>query len=182
MSTGRRKLLQCLLSIHSTLNSSEPYYVLNNLYITDYCVWIQKTRFFLITVAPRYQTLYIYYKYTYQYIHSTTKCVTSIHTNMSHTVSMCHIGMYTCHTYCQYVPYWYVYLSHILTCSHTVHCLCTVCIVVQYVCIIAVQQSCQFYHHYKQLGTKFWYWSWVVFSLYSAKQVQKLAEELDEVC
>ena len=59
ISAGRRKLLQCLLSIQSTLNSSEPYYVLNNLYITDYCVWIQKTRFFLLTAVPRYQTLYI---------------------------------------------------------------------------------------------------------------------------
>ncbi|XP_064404821.1 protein SHQ1 homolog isoform X2 [Halichondria panicea] len=38
---GRRKLLQSLLSVHHALNSSEPYYVLNNLYITDYCVWVQ---------------------------------------------------------------------------------------------------------------------------------------------
>ncbi|CAI8047920.1 Protein SHQ1 homolog, partial [Geodia barretti] len=39
---GRRKLLQCLLDIRRILNSSEPYYVMNNLYITDYCVWIQR--------------------------------------------------------------------------------------------------------------------------------------------
>ena len=39
--TGRRKVLQCLLDIHQLLNSSEPYYILNNLYITDYCVWLQ---------------------------------------------------------------------------------------------------------------------------------------------
>jgi hypothetical protein len=39
---GRRKLLQCLLDIRTILNSSEPYYVMNNLYITDYCVWIQR--------------------------------------------------------------------------------------------------------------------------------------------
>ncbi len=38
---GRRKLLQSLLSVHHALNSSEPYYVLNNLYLTDYCVWVQ---------------------------------------------------------------------------------------------------------------------------------------------
>ena len=41
--SGRRKVLQCLLDIHQLLNSSEPYYVLNNLYITDYCVWMQHT-------------------------------------------------------------------------------------------------------------------------------------------
>ena len=39
---GRRKLLQCLLDVRRILNSSEPYYVMNNLYITDYCVWIQR--------------------------------------------------------------------------------------------------------------------------------------------
>ncbi|KAL5460557.1 hypothetical protein EMCRGX_G034009, partial [Ephydatia muelleri] len=39
---GRRKLLQCLLSVRRTLNQTEPFYVMNDLYITDYCVWIQK--------------------------------------------------------------------------------------------------------------------------------------------
>ncbi len=42
---GRRKLLQCLLAIHQTLSSSEPYYVLNSLFLTDYCVWIQRARY-----------------------------------------------------------------------------------------------------------------------------------------
>ena len=44
-SVGRQKLLQCLLSIHQTLSTSEPYYILNNLYITDYCVWVQHSRY-----------------------------------------------------------------------------------------------------------------------------------------
>ena len=39
---GRRKLLQCLLTVRQTLNQTEPFYVMNNLYITDYCIWIQK--------------------------------------------------------------------------------------------------------------------------------------------
>lgn len=39
---GRRKLLQCLLIVQRTLNQTEPFYVMNDLYITDYCVWIQK--------------------------------------------------------------------------------------------------------------------------------------------
>jgi protein SHQ1 len=39
---GRRKLLQCLLAVRGILNSAEPYYIMNNLYISDYCVWIQK--------------------------------------------------------------------------------------------------------------------------------------------
>lgn len=39
--TGRHKVLQCLLDIHQLLNSSELYYILNNLYITDYCAWLQ---------------------------------------------------------------------------------------------------------------------------------------------
>ena len=41
---GKYKLLQCLLSIHQILNSAEPYYILNNLYISDYCVWIQHVK------------------------------------------------------------------------------------------------------------------------------------------
>ena len=40
---GKSCLLKCLLSVRSLLNSSEPYYILNNLYVTDYCGWIQST-------------------------------------------------------------------------------------------------------------------------------------------
>ena len=39
---GRRKLLQCLLSVRRTLNQTEPFYVMNDLYVTDYCIWVQK--------------------------------------------------------------------------------------------------------------------------------------------
>ncbi|CAI6367034.1 unnamed protein product [Macrosiphum euphorbiae] len=35
-------LLTCLLDIHKLFNSSEPRYVLNELYIKDYCIWIQQ--------------------------------------------------------------------------------------------------------------------------------------------
>ncbi|XP_074646856.1 protein SHQ1 homolog [Tubulanus polymorphus] len=40
-SLGRKYLLKCLLDIHQILCHSESYYILNDLYITDYCVWIQ---------------------------------------------------------------------------------------------------------------------------------------------
>ena len=40
---GKIKLLQCLISIHKVFTSTEPYHVLNNLYITDYCIWIQRS-------------------------------------------------------------------------------------------------------------------------------------------
>lgn len=39
---GRRKLLKCLLEIHDLFNDDDPRFILNDLYITDYCVWIQK--------------------------------------------------------------------------------------------------------------------------------------------
>ena len=41
---GRRQLLKCLLEIHAVCREDDPWYLLNDLYITDYCVWIQKTR------------------------------------------------------------------------------------------------------------------------------------------
>ncbi|KAI5701062.1 hypothetical protein M8J75_005735 [Diaphorina citri] len=40
LSQGKRSILKCLLSIHSIFNSSEPRYILNQLYIQDYCIWI----------------------------------------------------------------------------------------------------------------------------------------------
>lgn len=33
-----------MLEVRDTLNNCEPYYILNNLYITDYAVWLQKAR------------------------------------------------------------------------------------------------------------------------------------------
>lgn len=41
LSLGRRQVLKCLLKIHELFDSSEPRYLLNQLYITDYCIWIQ---------------------------------------------------------------------------------------------------------------------------------------------
>ncbi|XP_025414881.1 protein SHQ1 homolog [Sipha flava] len=37
-------LLTCLLDIYKLFNSSEPRYVLNQLYIKDYCIWIQQIK------------------------------------------------------------------------------------------------------------------------------------------
>lgn len=38
---GRRCLLKCLLDTHQLLIDADQHYILNDLYITDYCVWIQ---------------------------------------------------------------------------------------------------------------------------------------------
>lgn len=39
---GRKFILKCFLEIHSIFNESgDSRYILNDLYITDYCVWIQ---------------------------------------------------------------------------------------------------------------------------------------------
>ena len=38
---GRRKLVQCLLSVRQIFNLTEHHYILNDLYVTDYCVWVQ---------------------------------------------------------------------------------------------------------------------------------------------
>ena len=43
-SLGRRRLLKCLLEVHSLLIDTDSRYILNDLYITDYCVWIQSAR------------------------------------------------------------------------------------------------------------------------------------------
>lgn len=39
---GRRQILKCLLEIHALCLEEDPWFLLNDLYITDYCVWIQK--------------------------------------------------------------------------------------------------------------------------------------------
>ena len=41
---GKQQVLRCLLDIHKILGESYPRYILNDLYITDYCVWIQTAR------------------------------------------------------------------------------------------------------------------------------------------
>jgi len=40
--SGKRQLLKCLLGVHCLFNLSNPRYLLNRLYIEDYCVWIQE--------------------------------------------------------------------------------------------------------------------------------------------
>lgn len=41
---GHRLILKCLLNIRSTFIDGENRYLLNDLYINDYCVWIQYAR------------------------------------------------------------------------------------------------------------------------------------------
>jgi protein SHQ1 len=40
--SGKRQLLKCLLDIHRLFSQSNPRYLLNRLFIEDYCVWIQE--------------------------------------------------------------------------------------------------------------------------------------------
>uniref|UniRef100_A0A1B6H022 Protein SHQ1 homolog n=1 Tax=Cuerna arida TaxID=1464854 RepID=A0A1B6H022_9HEMI len=42
MKLGRRQVLKCLLEVHSLFTHSEPRYLLNQLYISDYCIWLQR--------------------------------------------------------------------------------------------------------------------------------------------
>ncbi|NXN94080.1 SHQ1 protein, partial [Rhinopomastus cyanomelas] len=41
---GKAAVLKCLLDIHKIFLESDPAYILNDLFITDYCIWIQKTK------------------------------------------------------------------------------------------------------------------------------------------
>uniref|UniRef100_A0A8C0WB58 Protein SHQ1 homolog n=1 Tax=Castor canadensis TaxID=51338 RepID=A0A8C0WB58_CASCN len=41
---GKNAVLKCLLDIHKIFQENDPAYILNDLYISDYCVWIQKTK------------------------------------------------------------------------------------------------------------------------------------------
>ncbi|KAJ8259748.1 hypothetical protein GJAV_G00172970 [Gymnothorax javanicus] len=41
---GKACVLKCLLDIHRIFRESDPAYILNDLYITDYCVWIQRVK------------------------------------------------------------------------------------------------------------------------------------------
>ncbi|XP_064580466.1 protein SHQ1 homolog isoform X4 [Zonotrichia leucophrys gambelii] len=42
---GKAAVLKCLLDIHKIFLESDPAYILNDLFITDYCIWIQKVKF-----------------------------------------------------------------------------------------------------------------------------------------
>eukprot|EP00736_Rhodelphis_marinus_P012534 Rmarinus@m.13383 len=39
---GNRAVVKCLLGIHHTLQRSDAFFVLNDIYVTDYCVWAQR--------------------------------------------------------------------------------------------------------------------------------------------
>ncbi|XP_041080452.1 protein SHQ1 homolog isoform X2 [Polyodon spathula] len=41
---GKACVLKCLLDIHKIFRENDPAYILNDLYISDYCVWIQKAK------------------------------------------------------------------------------------------------------------------------------------------
>ncbi|XP_062852788.1 protein SHQ1 homolog [Trichomycterus rosablanca] len=41
---GKPFVLKCLLAIHKIFRENEPAYILNDLYITDYCIWIQRVK------------------------------------------------------------------------------------------------------------------------------------------
>ncbi|KAM7062704.1 protein SHQ1 homolog isoform 1-T1 [Molossus nigricans] len=41
---GKSAVLKCLLDIHRIFQETDPAYILNDLYISDYCVWIQKAK------------------------------------------------------------------------------------------------------------------------------------------
>ncbi|KAJ7317019.1 hypothetical protein JRQ81_003181 [Phrynocephalus forsythii] len=41
---GKSAVLKCLLDIHKIFRENDPAYILNDLYITDYCIWIQKVK------------------------------------------------------------------------------------------------------------------------------------------
>ncbi|NXN41029.1 SHQ1 protein, partial [Rhinoptilus africanus] len=41
---GKAAVLKCLLDVHKIFRENDPAYILNDLFITDYCIWIQKTK------------------------------------------------------------------------------------------------------------------------------------------
>lgn len=41
---GKSAVLKCLLDVHKVFQENDPAYILNDLYISDYCVWIQKAK------------------------------------------------------------------------------------------------------------------------------------------
>ncbi|XP_071612424.1 protein SHQ1 homolog isoform X1 [Heliangelus exortis] len=41
---GKAAVLKCLLDIHKIFRENDPAYILNDLFITDYCIWIQKSK------------------------------------------------------------------------------------------------------------------------------------------
>ncbi|XP_062299901.1 protein SHQ1 homolog isoform X1 [Scomber scombrus] len=44
LQSGKACVLKCLLDIHRVFRQNDPAYILNDLYITDYCIWIQRVK------------------------------------------------------------------------------------------------------------------------------------------
>ncbi|KAK2862576.1 hypothetical protein Q5P01_002109 [Channa striata] len=44
LQSGKACVLKCLLDIHKVFRENDPAYILNDLYITDYCIWIQRAK------------------------------------------------------------------------------------------------------------------------------------------
>ncbi|XP_075997370.1 protein SHQ1 homolog [Genypterus blacodes] len=44
LQSGRACVLKCLLDVHKVFRENDPAYILNDLYITDYCIWIQRVK------------------------------------------------------------------------------------------------------------------------------------------
>ncbi|KAM6927889.1 protein SHQ1 homolog [Xenentodon cancila] len=44
LQSGKACVLKCLLDIHKVFRENDPAYILNDLYVTDYCVWIQRVK------------------------------------------------------------------------------------------------------------------------------------------
>uniref|UniRef100_A0A1A8J221 Protein SHQ1 homolog n=1 Tax=Nothobranchius kuhntae TaxID=321403 RepID=A0A1A8J221_NOTKU len=44
LQSGKACILKCLLEIHKVFRQNDPAYMLNDLYITDYCIWIQRVK------------------------------------------------------------------------------------------------------------------------------------------
>lgn len=45
LSCGRRAVMRCLLALQEELRASEVFYFMNELFVDDYCVWIQQIRY-----------------------------------------------------------------------------------------------------------------------------------------
>eukprot|EP00066_Takifugu_rubripes_P007928 XP_003973782.1 PREDICTED: protein SHQ1 homolog isoform X2 [Takifugu rubripes] len=44
LQSGKVCVLKCLLDVHKVFRANEPAYILNDLYVTDYCIWIQRVK------------------------------------------------------------------------------------------------------------------------------------------
>ena len=47
-------LLKCLIEVYHLLVQTDPYYVLADLYLRDYCIWVQHARLVYCTTSYVY--------------------------------------------------------------------------------------------------------------------------------